>query len=65
MKILYKVAALSRKAISKAEKFTLRGSLTDITGKHLLKELYSFLVSIDGLSRDQIQCYPMTRRPAK
>ena len=42
MNALYNAASILRKSIRKAEKWTFEGSLTDVTSKHLPKELYCF-----------------------
>ena len=42
MKTLYSAASILRKAINKAEKLMFAGSFTDLTSKHVPKELYCF-----------------------
>ena len=42
MMTLFSAASIFRKAIGKADKWAFTGSLSDVTSKQLLKELYCF-----------------------
>ena len=53
MKTLFNEASLLRKAINNSDKMTsFAGSFTDVTGKHLPKELYCFFRLVPHISTD-------------